>query len=74
MFWFMLGLFGVGIFVGTRLCGLGSANVQQRIRDVEREAYERGRAYERGVPEGRTGSGSHVEREAIDGTVLPGER
>jgi len=70
MFWFMLGLFGVGIFVGTRLCGRGSANVQQRIRDVEREAYERGRAYERGVQEGRT-AGNAQDTEPVDVQVLP---
>jgi len=71
MFWFMLGLFGVGIFVGTRLCGRGSANVQQRIRDVEREAYERGRAYERGVHEGRSAGTTSGDADPVDVQVLP---
>jgi hypothetical protein len=70
MFWLMFGLFGLGVFVGTRLGGRGVGNVQQRIRDVEREAYERGRAYERGVQEGRDGATQDRDAEPIDVQVL----
>ncbi len=64
----MLAVFAAGIFVGTRLPGRGLGNVQQRLREVERDAYERGRAYEQGVQEGRR---EEQHDEPIDVHVLP---